>query len=152
VICGNTTFAEDILFTHRGLSGPGILQISSYWRPGAALEINLLPEVDVFDWLVSAQKSSPSLLVGSLLQRLLPNRLVQQLNGMWFDDRHIGEVPHRELRELADCLQRWIVKPGGTEGYRTAEVTLGGVATSAVSSKTFQVKQMPGLVVCLLLR
>jgi predicted flavoprotein YhiN len=70
---------------------------------------------------------------------------VQQLNGMWFDDRHIGEVPHRELRELADCLQRWIVKPGGTEGYRTAEVTLGGVATSAVSSKTFQVKQMPGL-------
>ena len=145
VTCGNTAFAEDILFTHRGLSGPGILQISSYWRPGAVLEINLLPEADVFDWLVAAQKSSPSLLVSSLLQRLLPNRLVQQLTGMWLDDRRISEAPHRELRELADSLHHWIVKPGGTEGYRTAEVTLGGVATSAVSSKTFEVKQIPGL-------
>ncbi len=145
VSCGGTAFAEDILFTHRGLSGPGILQISSYWAPGDAIEIDLLPDIDAFEWLVAVQKSSPRSRVGSLLQTRLPKRLVYQLSGMWFDDSRIGEVSHKDLRKLANSLNRWILKPGGTEGYRTAEVTLGGVATDAVSSKSFEVKQLPGL-------
>lgn len=145
VSCGDSSFAEDILFTHRGLSGPGILQISSYWKPGEAIAINLLPGLDVFEWFVSAQESSPRILLSSLLQRRLPKRLVQQLIGAWFEDCRISEVAHRDLRELANKLHQWVVKPGGTEGYRTAEVTLGGVATDAVSSKTFEVKQTPGL-------
>ncbi|MAD06075.1 MAG: aminoacetone oxidase family FAD-binding enzyme [Gammaproteobacteria bacterium] len=145
VSCGDSSFAEDILFTHRGLSGPGILQISSYWKPGEAIAINLLPGLDVFEWFVSAQESSPRILLSSLLQRRLPKRLVQQLIGAWFEDCRISEVAHRDLRELANKLHQWVVKPGGTEGYRTAEVTLGGVATDAVSSKTFEVKQAPGL-------
>jgi len=145
VSCGGTTFSEDILFTHRGLSGPGILQISSYWAPGDAIEIDLLPDLDAFEWLVAVQNSSPKSRVASLLQTRLPKRLVHQLSGMWFDDGRIGEVSHRDLRKLAESLHRWILKPGGTEGYRTAEVTLGGVATDAVSSKTFEVKKLPGL-------
>ena len=83
--------------------------------------------------------------VSSLLQTQLPKRLVHELSGMWFDDGRLGEVAHRDLRELANRLHGWVLKPGGTEGYRTAEVTLGGVATDAVSSKTFEVKQVPGL-------
>ena len=145
VSCGDSSFAEDILFTHRGLSGPGILQISSYWKPGDAIAINLLPELNAFDWFAAAQESAPKILLSSLMQRRLPKRLVQQLNGAWFEDCRIGEVAHRDLRELANKLHQWEVKPGGTEGYRTAEVTLGGVATEAVSSKTFEVKQTPGL-------
>ena len=145
VSCGDSSFAEDILFTHRGLSGPGILQISSYWKPGDAIAINLLPELNAFEWFAAAQESAPKILLSSLMQRRLPKRLVQQLNGAWFEDCRIGEVAHRDLRELANKLHQWEVKPGGTEGYRTAEVTLGGVATEAVSSKTFEVKQTPGL-------
>ena len=145
VRCGDNAFSEDILFTHRGLSGPAILQISSYWTPGDSIAIDLLPELDAFEWLVAAQESSPRTRVSSLLQTRLPKRLVHELSGMWFDDGRLGEVAHRDLRELANRLHGWVLKPGGTEGYRTAEVTLGGVATDAVSSKTFEVKQVPGL-------
>ena len=143
--CGQATFAEDILFTHRGLSGPGILQISSYWSPGDEVSINLLPELEVFDWLVAKQATAAKSLVSSLLQKQLPKRLVQQINGAWFSDCRIGEASHTALRELADRLQAWALQPGGTEGYRTAEVMRGGVATDAVSSKTFEAKQVPGL-------
>ena len=145
VRCGDNAFSEDILFTHRGLSGPAILQISSYWTPGDSIAIDLLPELDAFEWLVAAQESSPRTRASSLLQTQLPKRLVHELSGMWFDDGRLGEVAHRDLRELANRLHGWVLKPGGTEGYRTAEVTLGGVATDSVSSKTFEVKQVPGL-------
>ncbi len=145
VSCGSTEFSEDILFTHRGLSGPGILQISSYWRAGGVVQINLLPNLDAFAWLVTMQSAAPKSLLSTLLQKQLPKRLVQRLNGVWFRDERVGEASHKSLRELADKLQQWSFKPGGTEGYRTAEVTLGGVSTDEVSSKSFEVKQVPGL-------
>ena len=145
VSCGGTQFSEDILFTHRGLSGPGMLQISSYWQAGDVVQINLLPDLDAFAWLVAKQSDEAKTLLSTLLQKQLPKRLVQRVNGVWFKDQRVGEASHISLRGLADKLQQWSFKPGGTEGYRTAEVTLGGVSTDEVSSKTFEVKQVPGL-------
>ena len=147
VSCGDCTFEEDILFTHRGLSGPGILQISSYWKPGDAVVINLLPHLDCFDWLVGMQEATPKTNLSNLLQQHLPKRLVQQLSGVWFVDQRIGDTRHELLQRLANQLHGWVMQPGGTEGYRTAEVTLGGIATDAVSSKTFEVREFPGLYV-----
>lgn len=147
VSCGDCTFEEDILFTHRGLSGPGILQISSYWKPGDAVVINLLPHLDCFDWLVGMQEATPRTTLSNLLQQHLPKRLVQQLSGVWFVDQRIGDTRHELLQRLANQLHGWVMQPGGTEGYRTAEVTLGGIATDAVSSKTFEVREFPGLYV-----
>jgi predicted Rossmann fold flavoprotein len=147
VSCGDCTFEEDILFTHRGLSGPGILQISSYWKPGDAVVINLLPHLDCFDWLVGMQEATPKTTLSNLLQQHLPKRLVQQLSGVWFVDQRIGDTRHELLQRLANQLHGWVMQPGGTEGYRTAEVTLGGIATDAVSSKTFEVREFPGLYV-----
>ena len=145
VSCAGTQFSEDILFTHRGLSGPGMLQISSYWRAGDVVQINLSPDLDAFVWLVAKQSDEAKTLLSTLLQQQLPKRLVQRVNGVWFKDQRVGEASHISLRGLADKLQQWSFKPGGTEGYRTAEVTLGGVSTDEVSSKTFEVKQVPGL-------
>ena len=145
VSCAGAQFSEDILFTHRGLSGPGMLQISSYWRAGDVVQINLLPDLDAFAWLVAKQSDEAKTLLSTLLQKQLPKRLVQRVNGVWFKDQRVGEASHISLRGLADKLQQWSFKPGGTEGYRTAEVTLGGVSTDEVSSKTFEVKQVPGL-------
>jgi predicted Rossmann fold flavoprotein len=141
-----TSFRENILFTHRGLSGPAILQISSYWQAGQAITINLLPDhnmIDVFnEWLKLQGKKS----LKNLLSTLLPKRFVEVLiaDGM-ITDIPINQLNHSDMDILASYLHKWQIKPNGTEGYRTAEVTLGGVNTNELSSKTLEANKSKGL-------
>ncbi len=145
VTAGEMSFRENILFTHRGLSGPAILQASSYWREGDSIYINLLPDLDAAEWLVDQRHRRGQAQIARLLKMLLPNRLVDHLAGDWFVDQKLGGVAATELEELGSRLNGWEFKPGGSEGYRTAEVTLGGIDTNEVSSKTFEMKKVPGL-------
>jgi predicted Rossmann fold flavoprotein len=141
------SFREDLLFTHRGLSGPAVLQISSYWKPGEALTIDLLPALDVPRLLHDWKRKKPRTLLRTALTRPLPAKLVHELEALWWPaaaDRALADWPDRELEALARRLQAWQVKPAATEGYRTAEVTLGGVDTRDLSSKTMESK-VPGL-------
>lgn len=140
-----THFDEDLLFTHRGLSGPGILQISSYWQPGQPLCIDLLPGIDLTASLQQARQHSRKLLANELAQ-WLPARLAQtwtQQSPTW--QQPIDQTADRALRQLADSLQQWHITPSGTEGYAKAEVTLGGVDTRALSSQSMECRQQPGL-------
>ena len=145
VACNGISFRENILFTHRGLSGPAILQISSYWREGDPVVIDLLPEIDAADWLTAQREKTPQQRIVSLLRTRLPNRLVEAIAGDWFPDVKIGSCSPRQVAELGALLNGWEFRPGGSEGYRTAEVTLGGIDTDEVSSKTFELKKVPGL-------
>ncbi|MGF1594869.1 MAG: NAD(P)/FAD-dependent oxidoreductase [Kiloniellaceae bacterium] len=149
VSCGQTSFREALLFTHRGLSGPAILQISSYWRPGDEIVVDLLPGRDAFALLREARGTTPKVELHNLLSDLLPRRLVAMLCsetgvGFGIGDR-LADLSDKKLRAVAEQLNRWRLKPGGTEGYRTAEVTAGGVATDEISSKTFEARRVPGL-------
>ena len=146
--CGSTHFNEDMLFTHRGLSGPAILQISNYWRPGETLTINLLPSLDAETYLIERKSESPKQKIRSVLTQHLPKALVTELEKRWwpeFSERALAECNDTMLRSLGQRLNTWQLKPSATEGYRTAEVTLGGVATSAISSKTMEAIAHPGL-------
>lgn len=143
--CNGASFRESILFTHRGLSGPAILQISSFWREGEAVTIDLLPDMDAADWLDREREARPQQRIVSLLKTRLPKRFVDTIADDWFQDMKIGSCSPRQVAELAARLDAWEFKPGGSEGYRTAEVTLGGIDTNEVSSKTFEVKKVPGL-------
>ncbi len=140
------SFRENILFTHRGLSGPAILQISSFWQAGQAVTINLLPEQNlsevINDWReTQAQKS-----LKNLMATLLPKRFVEILVAEGhIPDKPVKQLNHSETTALSDFLHAWQIKPNGTEGYRTAEVTIGGVNTDELSSKTFESKKQPGL-------
>ncbi|WP_341363075.1 NAD(P)/FAD-dependent oxidoreductase [Thalassospira sp. SN3W] len=145
VQCHKKQFREGLLFTHRGLSGPSILQISSYWDEGDAITVNLNPEEDAFDLLKSAKAESPKQAVHNVLSRILPNRLAQMITARHGLDRPIGETGDKALRLLATDVNQWSVMPQGSEGYRTAEVTLGGVDTNALSSKTMECRDAPGL-------
>ncbi|MEG3637876.1 NAD(P)/FAD-dependent oxidoreductase [Magnetococcus sp. PR-3] len=140
---GKVAFTHQLLFTHRGLSGPVALQASSYWQPGQAIEIDLLPGEDAWKWLLATKQSEPKIQLSSLLARHLPKRLAQDLAGHL--TLPLAELPDQRLKQLALQLNHWQVTPSGLEGYRTAEVTAGGVDTSVLSSKTMQVKTMPGL-------
>lgn len=142
VIHHDIQFRENILFTHRGLSGPAILQISSYWQSGEELTINLLPEITVFEYLKAAQQKTPQRQLNTVLSELLPKRFIENLN---FTDEKLATITHREFEQVAINLNAWKIKPNGTEGYRTAEVTLGGVDCNAISSKTMEANQFPGL-------
>lgn len=139
------SFRENLLFTHRGLSGPAILQASSYWRPGEDVNINLLPEYDVLAWLHQMRQDRGKILLSNALKGLLPNRLVEAVIDRWFDDQTLGDMSAAQCEQVARQLQAWRFRPGGTEGYRTAEVTLGGLATTEFSSKSFEAKNYPGL-------
>ncbi|GAW95003.1 MULTISPECIES: NAD(P)/FAD-dependent oxidoreductase [Colwellia] len=141
-----TSFQENILFTHRGLSGPAILQISSFWRAGQAVTINLLPEYNLSDTLTQWQSEQGQKSVKNLLATLLPKRFVEVLvkEGV-IADKPIKQLNHQDIAALSDYLHAWQIKPNGTEGYRTAEVTLGGVNTDELSSKTFESKKQQGL-------
>ena len=143
--CGGASFRENLLFTHRGLSGPAILQISSFWREGQAVHINLLPDLDAVQWLSIARESNPQQRLVSVLKTHLPNRLVDLMAGTWFEDQKIGSFSPPALRAIGERLNGWSFMPGGSEGYRTAEVTLGGIDTDEVSSKTFELNRVPGL-------
>ena len=141
------TFREALLFTHRGLSGPAILQISSYWREGDAISINLLPDADAPALLKQARNATPKLALQTVLAAHLPKRLAQlmaeeiDLPGM------IGDASDNRLASVAEALTRWTLKPTGSEGYRTAEVTLGGVDTAGLNSTTMEARTVPGLYV-----
>lgn len=181
--CKKVSFKEGLLFTHRGLSGPAMLQISSYWRPGEALTVNLLPGENLFERLIAAKKQQPNQLLKNCLQQYFPKRLV----AIWLEgdrcaspsfprgrksshfasknekserpasipacagmveclgQKTLQHCSNQLLQAIADAFQRFSIKPNGTEGYRTAEVTLGGVDCNAISSKTFETKTVPGL-------
>lgn len=149
ISCQDTQFREQMLITHRGLSGPACLQISSYWNPGDWLEINLLPDIDALEWLVSQQQSRGKAALKTILAERLPKRLAARLPGMLAEppqaDTRLGEIPRRALEVFARQLNAWKIMPAGTEGLRTAEVCLGGVDTHALSSKTMQALRFPGL-------
>jgi len=140
---GVVRFAEDMLFTHRGLSGPGILQISSYWRPGQPLRINLVPSVDLEQFLIdNKQQTKQSLLAALGLH--LPKRLAQYWAGE-LGTRRLAEMPDRQVRELARQIAGWQITPSGTEGYKKAEVMSGGVDTSELNQRSFESNRVPGL-------
>lgn len=145
VKCGKTRFAEALLFTHKGLSGPAILQISSYWRPGEAIEIDLAPGTDIFRVLKEARTAHPKQEVETALARLIPKRLA----GRWCERAgvtgRLADISDARLRVLAETTNRWRLVPAGTEGYRTAEVTAGGIDTRDLSSKTMEARTVPGL-------
>jgi len=145
VSCKGQSFVENILFTHRGLSGPAILQISSFWTPGDTLEINLLPHLDLPVWLAQQQAERPNTELKTLLGELFTKKMATLLAEQWFVSKPMKQYHPGELLDVADQLSRWQVVPAGTEGYRTAEVTLGGVDTHEVSSKTMESLKSPGL-------
>ncbi|WP_337842715.1 NAD(P)/FAD-dependent oxidoreductase [Rheinheimera sp.] len=142
----DVVFPEDMLFTHRGLSGPAILQISSFWQPGDDLIINLAPQQDLHAFLQEQQQKHPEQELKTILSRLLPKRLVEKLLELKvFHNQPIKALQGKALQKLADSLTHYVFKPNGTEGYRTAEVTLGGVDTNELSSKTMEAKKQAGL-------
>jgi len=143
--CRNQSFTEAMLFTHRGLSGPAMLQISSYWQPGDALSINLLPDVDIAVFLQQKRRQRPQARVSTVLSERLPKRLVQWLMQGESGEISMQQISDKQLMQVASLLGDWQLKPNGTEGYRTAEVTLGGVDTDELSSKTMMSKQVSGL-------
>jgi len=148
VTCGNSSFAGDLLFTHRGLSGPAILQLSSYWSPGDEILLDLLPNQDATAMLLSAKASKPASLLRTVIAELLPRALVQELQALFWpgsSEKPLIEIADDELRHVAHELRHWQLKPAATEGYRTAEVTLGGVDTSELSSKTMECTKQSGL-------
>jgi predicted Rossmann fold flavoprotein len=145
VSCKGQSFVENILFTHRGLSGPAILQISSFWTPGDTLEINLLPHLDLPAWLAQQQTERPNSEFKTLLGELFTKKMAGLLAEQWFVSKPMKQYHPGELLAIAEQLSRWQVVPAGTEGYRTAEVTLGGVDTHEVSSKTMESLKSPGL-------
>jgi predicted Rossmann fold flavoprotein len=145
VSCGKTRFEEAMLFTHRGLSGPAILQISSYWRPGEAIEVDLAPGVDVYAALRDARAGNGRAPTVTVLAQWLPRRLAQLVAETHGADANLAELSSSRLTEVAAAVNAWRVKPVGSEGYRTAEVTVGGVDTRALDSRTMAVKATPGL-------
>ncbi len=142
------SFSEALLFTHRGLSGPSSLQLSNYWDVGQSFKINFLPYLDVLEFLMQKKKSQPKVLLRTLFAEHLPKSVVAELqNLIWLEhaETAIGNISDEKLQQIASRLQAFEVKPSGTEGYRTAEVTLGGVDTTEVSSKTMESKKQKGL-------
>ncbi|WP_404386087.1 NAD(P)/FAD-dependent oxidoreductase [Caenispirillum salinarum] len=143
--CGKTAFRENILFTHRGLSGPAILQISSYWAPGGAITLDLLPGTDATAFLLDRKASRPKAGMKSVLSEVLPSRLAQALAEGSFPGDAMASMPDKALRKAGEALNRWRFVPAGTEGFAKAEVTAGGVDTRALSSQTMEARAVPGL-------
>lgn len=154
----STTFYENLLFTHRGMSGPVTLQASNYWQKGQSITIDLLPTIDATQLLLEAKKTSPKQLVKTVLSNIsidngyevmnFPKALIAELESLYWPDEaklNLSDIKDTRLTEIGQLLNGWTIKPAGTEGYRTAEVTLGGVDTDELSSKTFEAKKAPGL-------
>ena len=133
------------MLSHRGLSGPAILQISSYWREGDPISVNLLPGIDVAAMLKEARGATPKFALQTVLSAHLPKRLAQMLGEEIALAGIIGDASDKKIAAIAETLTRWTMKPTGSEGYRTAEVTLGGVDTRALNSRTMQAEAVPGL-------
>lgn len=141
----NRSFRENLLFTHRGLSGPAILQISSYWQPGETLRINCLPDLPLFNLLKQQRGQGGKLKLKTWLAEYLPKRLLQALLPETLLECSLVDCSDKQLQQVANHLQAWHIKPNGSEGYRTAEVTLGGIDCDALSSKTMECLRVPGL-------
>jgi predicted Rossmann fold flavoprotein len=142
------TFTEALMFSHRGLTGPAALQLSNYWREGIPIQIDLLPALDVHEFLLQAKTERPRSVLRSVLAEQLPRNLVMELEALLWPERRdtsLAEWTNASLSAQADTLSCWTLRPSGTEGYRTAEVTVAGVDTSELSSKTLQSKRHPGL-------
>ncbi|MDP1773991.1 MAG: NAD(P)/FAD-dependent oxidoreductase [Methylobacter sp.] len=139
------SFSENVLFTHRGLSGPAILQISSYWRAGEEIAINLLPQVNLEAELKAKRQQKHKNKLKTILEGYLPKRLISMFLPEDLLELSMQDVSDKQIQQVANQLNNWTIKPNGTEGYRTAEVTAGGVDCDAVSSKTMESKQVPGL-------
>ncbi|PVZ70463.1 NAD(P)/FAD-dependent oxidoreductase [Pelagibaculum spongiae] len=148
ISCNKKSFSEALLFTHKGISGPSVLQISNYWNKGDSISIDLLPDENAADWLMNARETHPNRMISTQLAKQFPKRLVEALMPLWkISDGPLGQMKKQLQQQLIDCLQSWELTPTGTEGYRTAEVTIGGVDTDGFSSKTMQSKKAPGLYV-----
>jgi predicted Rossmann fold flavoprotein len=145
VSCGKTRFDEALLFTHRGLSGPAILQISSYWRQGEDIVIDMAPAIDVLASLKQSRRDHPKQEPVTALAAFLPKRLASIVAETTGGPERLADFSDKLLNQIAASVKQWRVRPNGTEGYRTAEVTLGGVDTSMLSSKTFEARSVPGL-------
>ena len=148
VSTGGACFEDDLLFTHRGLSGPAALQASSYWVPGSSIDVSLLPHEDLLGVLDRAREVSPHARIRTVLSGLMPKALVLELEAReWPEvaDKPLAEIGHGVFVRVAKSLSSWTLKPAATEGYRTAEVTLGGVCTSELSSQTLESRKVPGL-------
>jgi len=145
---GTVSFSESVLFTHRGLSGPAALQLSSYWQPGEIIHLNLLPTQDATTLLQEAKTAQPKALLRTVLGNELPRKLALELQHQWWPtvaETRLAEITDEQLTNLGKRLNDWTFKPAATEGYRTAEVTLGGIDTREVSSRTMESKHHPGL-------
>ncbi len=142
---GKTAFREALLFTHRGLSGPAVLQISSYWREGDAITVDIEPDIDIAAHLKKAKQVNGRQSAQTALGEILPKRLAQHIVEREGVTGNMADLSDKLLTRLADAAQNWSLKPSGSEGYRTAEVTLGGIDTAALDSRSLQVKDVPGL-------
>lgn len=150
VTCNAMSFNENLLFTHRGLSGPAMLQISSYWNQGDELTINLLPKTDLYEHLIEKKSQRPKVELKTLLAELMTKNIAQTLIQLWFSDKDyinkpMNQFSNLQLQEISDQFHAWTLKPNNTEGYRTAEVTLGGINCDELSSKTMQANKKDGL-------
>lgn len=143
VSCGKKVFRGDVLFTHKGLSGPAILQISSYWNPGDAINVNLLPDMDAYELFMERRQSMIEM--KNLLSQHLPDRFAHRWCEMHILSKPINQYSDKELKVIAQQVHNWTIRPAGTEGYNTAEVTSGGIDTDELSSKTMEARKVPGL-------
>lgn len=142
---GKTSFVESMLFTHRGLSGPAILQISSYWQPGGEVEIDLFPEFDLLAWLKEQREARPKAEITTIMAQQMSKRMAQILCQLFGFSGIMGNQSNKDLDAINSAFREWKIKPSGTEGYRTAEVTLGGIDTNEIDQKTMEAKKAPGL-------
>lgn len=145
ITCGNKSFRENILFTHKGLSGPAVLQISSYWQPGNTITVCCLPDLDLFDALKQQHLNSPNKHLMNILKLHFPERVIEKFCAGHDINKPLQQYKHSELERISNLFQKWDFIPSGTEGYKKAEVTLGGVDTDEISSKTFEAKKVSGL-------
>tara|TARA_B100000401_G_scaffold186033_1_gene125086 strand:- start:1548 stop:2768 length:1221 start_codon:yes stop_codon:yes gene_type:complete len=148
ISCNKKSFEESMLFTHRGISGPVVLQISNYWHPGDEIYINLMPNINAQDILLTEKDKHNKITLQKYLNYHLPKALVLQLQELWWSihkDKPLSQISNAELRSIGNRLNSWSLKPSSTEGYRTAEVTWGGVDTNAIDSKTMEARNHPGL-------
>jgi len=139
------SFEEGLVFTHRGISGPSILQISSYWKEGKPITINLLPSLNFYEILTNKRLNSPKTNISNILSEYLPKKLATAICDKLNINKKISETSNNDLRKLTNFIHNWSIIPDGTEGYKTAEVTIGGVNTNEISSSTMECKKQPGL-------
>ena len=148
ITAGKNSFAEALLFTHRGLSGPVVLQISNYWQESDPIHIDLLPDITLSNALANAKRNQPKSLARTVIAQLLPKNVVLEFEKLWwpeYQDRPLADWPDAQIERVGNLFNDWEIVPAGTEGYRTAEVTLGGVDTSQISSKTMEANDQQGL-------